>query len=251
MVRRLEHQTIKLGGRTVGYRIIRSKAARRLRLRVGLNGVDVVRPASRRVSDVVDFLQDNENWLTEQLDRIQRLQPIRNTRHLNTSEILFRGNRTTVRVESHTERLGNKVVLEDSCIIIRRGVKSHTPAARTLENWLRKQARGEIERLLIPVTDRLKRVPNRVYVMGQRTKWGNCSPKRNLSFNWRLVLAPEFILRYFVTHEVVHLAVPNHSPKFWLTVQSICPQMQKARQWLRAHAHLLMENLNTVCNEVR
>jgi YgjP-like, metallopeptidase domain len=66
---------------------------------------------------------------------------------------------------------------------------------------------------------------NRIYVMGQRTKWGNCSALRNLSFNWRLVMAPDFVLRYIATHEMVHLAVPNHSRKFWLTVQSLCPEM--------------------------
>ena len=71
--------------------------------------------------------------------------------------------------------------------------------------------------------------------MGQRTKWGNCSARRNLSFNWRLILAPDFVLRYLVTHEVVHLAIPDHSAKFWLTVQSLCPETEKAKQWLSTH----------------
>jgi hypothetical protein len=57
---------------------------------------------------------------------------------------------------------------------------------------------------------------------------------RNLSFNWRPILAPHFVLRYLVTHEAVHLAVPNHSAKFWLTVQSLCPEMERAKQWLSA-----------------
>ena len=60
--------------------------------------------------------------------------------------------------------------------------------------------------------------------MGQRTKWGNCSPLQNLSFNWRLIMAPEAVLRYLVTHEAVHLAVPDHSQEFWLTVRSLCPK---------------------------
>jgi hypothetical protein len=83
------------------------------------------------------------------------------------------------------------------------------------------------------VTARLKRSPRRLYVMGQRTKRGNCSAKQNLSFNWRLILTPEFVLRNCVTHEAVHLAVPDHSPKFWLAVQSTCPEAQAARRWLR------------------
>jgi restriction endonuclease S subunit len=57
----------------------------------------------------------------------------------------------------------------------------------------------------------------------------------NLSFNWRLVMAPDFVLHYIVTHEMVHLAVPDHSRKFWLTVQSLCPETERARRWLVAN----------------
>ena len=83
--------------------------------------------------------------------------------------------------------------------------------------------------------------------MGQRTKWGNCSSRRNLSFNWRLILAPDYVLRYLVTHEAVHLAIPDHSAKFWLTVQSLCRETERARQWLVAHAQDLAIDLRAVC----
>lgn len=69
--------------------------------------------------------------------------------------------------------------------------------------------------------------------------WRNCSSKRNLSFNWRLILAPDFVLRYLVTHEAVHLAIPDHSAKFWLAVQSVCRETEKAKQWLCANGHRL------------
>ena len=77
--------------------------------------------------------------------------------------------------------------------------------------------------------------------MDQRTKWGNCSAKGNLSFNWRLILAPDYVLRYLVTHEAVHLAVPDHSAKFWLTVQSHCLDAERARQWLVANGDRLRD----------
>jgi predicted metal-dependent hydrolase len=79
--------------------------------------------------------------------------------------------------------------------------------------------------------------------MGQRTKWGNCSALQNLSFNWRLIMAPEFVAQYLITHEIVHLVVPDHSKQFWLTVQSLCPETGRARQWLCAHSHQLLLSL--------
>src|SRR5207244_13592958 len=127
------------------------------------------------------------------------------------------------------------------------GRSSPIDPARSLENWHRRQARREIARHTRPVAARLKQPPNKVFVMGKRTKCGNCSALRNLSFNWRLVLAPEFVLRYLVAHEAVHLAVPDHSHRFWLTVQSLCPEAERARQWLCANAHQLMADLNLAC----
>lgn len=88
--------------------------------------------------------------------------------------------------------------------------------------------------------------------MDQRTKWGNCSARGNLSFSWRLVLAPAVVLRYLVTHEAVHLAIPDHSAKFWLTVQSLCPEMERAKQWLsRHHMQLTVDLANVVALRLR
>ncbi len=56
-------------------------------------------------------------------------------------------------------------------------------------------------------------------------------------------MAPDFVLRYLVTHEVVHLAIPNHSKRYWLAVQSHCPGMDKAKQWLTDNHHLLQIDL--------
>jgi len=96
------------------------------------------------------------------------------------------------------------------------------------------------------LTVRLRQTPRRVYVMGQRTRWGNCSAERNLPFNWRLILAPEFVLRYLVTQEAVHLAIPDHSAKFWLTVQSLCRETERAKQWLCRHRAQLTVDLGEV-----
>ena len=145
-----------------------------------------------------------------------------------------------------TRARGNRVEWSDGEIVVRRGPETQTPAARGLENWLREQARSAIADYLPVVTARIGQEPARVYVMGQRTKWGNCSSRRNLSFNWRLILAPDFVLRYLVAHEVVHLVVPDHSAKFWSTVQSLCPDMERAKQWLSRHHAELTVSLASV-----
>jgi len=229
-------QQTQIGGRRIDYRVVRSPTARRLRLRVGPSGVEIVQPLARNNWEVSAFLDQNAAWIIAQLRRVERLRGVRVPQQRMTGQILFLGEPTHVRiVMTPTRARGNAVALVDGAIVVRRGPGSRTPVARSLENWLRRQARAEIEKHLATLTARLRRSAGRVYVMGQRTKWGNCSAATNLSFNWRLILAPEFVLRYLVTHEAVHLVVPDHSAKFWLTVQSLCRETERAKQWLCAH----------------
>lgn len=238
---------IRLSGRQIDYWLVSSSGAKKLHVRVGLNGVEVVRPRERSKSAVSAFLRHNQDWLLAEVDRADRLRGLRLAGRAAADGILFRGVRTpVVFASSDAKTRGNAVDHLDGRIVIRRGPRSRTPAARSLENWLRKQARVEIERQLATVTARLRQRPGRIYVMGQRTKWGNCSAQRNLSFNWRLILAPEFVLRYIVTHEVTHLAIPDHSVRFWLTVQSRCPETERARQWLCRNQAQLTVDLNCV-----
>ena len=238
---------IRLGKRVIDYRLVRSKAARKLRVRVGPGGVEVVHPTSRNGDEVPEFLLANERWVLEQLDRVEGLQSFRRPVHRPVGQILLHGEPTRVRIETTWSRAtGNVVRVVEGDVVVSRGPSSRTPVARSLERWLRSEARQAIEAHLSKIATRLGQRPERIYVMGQRTKWGNCSRRRNLSFNWRLIQTPDYVLRYLVTHEAVHLAVPDHSVKFWLTVQSLCRDMERAKQWLVSHQTQLAVDLASV-----
>jgi predicted metal-dependent hydrolase len=239
---------IRLGRHLVDYSLVQSKVAHKLRVRVGPDGVEVVSPAGRGGEAASQFLLANGSWVLDQLDRAERLRKIRRPLERASGQVLFRGEPTCVRIETTRScSAGNAVRLVDGAIVVSRGPGSRTPVSRSLERWLRREARRAIEDHLARITARTGHAPARVYVMGQRTKWGNCSSRRNLSFNWRLILAPDYVLRYLVTHEAVHLAIPDHSAKFWLTLQSHCRETERARQWLVAHARDLAVDLRVVC----
>jgi len=80
----------------------------------------------------------------------------------------------------------------------------------------------------------------RIEIRGQRTRWGSCSTRGTLSFNWRLALAPLAVLDYVVVHELCHLREPNHSPRFWSLVASRRPDWRAERDWLREHGAELL-----------
>src|SRR3990172_10349491 len=104
-----QHQ-IQLGGRGVDYQVVRSRAARKLRLRVGPNGVEVVQPAARNGEDVSAFLDRNEAWILDQLQRVERLRSVRRPEQRHAGEILFRGEPTQLRIETTGARGRGNVV---------------------------------------------------------------------------------------------------------------------------------------------
>lgn len=238
-------QRLLLGEQEVECRLVRSKSAKKLRIKVKPDGVEVVVPEGRDAQEGFAFVSENRDWVLEQVKRAKQLCAVRHPYKQLRGQVLFRGELVPINVVQIDRWLApNKVALEDGAISIICGPDTRTPVPKSLENWLRKQARESIEKHLLDVGKRVKRTPNRVYIMGQRTKWGNCSTLGNLSFNWRLIMAPDYVLRYIVTHEMVHLAVPDHSQRFWLTVQSICPNADRARQWLVANGHRLTVDLS-------
>ncbi len=218
-------KALRIGREEVAYRLVSSKEARRIRLRIGLSGLEVVQPTNRTVSDVEAFLQAQGAWVLAQLRRVERF---RGLRRLDPRHLLS------------ISRVGAELVLAP-------GAVSRTSLASSLERWLRRLAKEEVQRHLVAVTRQLRQYPGRVYIMGQRTKWGNCSSRRNLSFNWRLIMAPPFVLEYVVAHEVVHLLVPDHSKRFWLTLQSVRPSANDARRWLQVHGDKLRVDLDDLC----
>jgi predicted metal-dependent hydrolase len=107
------------------------------------------------------------------------------------------------------------------------------------ESAARIDARELVSALAAEEAEQLDVAYRRIRIGGQRTLWGSCSPGGTLSFNWRLVLAPAEVLDYVVEHEVVHLAVPDHSDSFWDLLAERCPDYREHERWLRKHGHAL------------
>ena len=81
----------------------------------------------------------------------------------------------------------------------------------------------------------------RISIRDQKTRWGSCSGKGNLNFNWRLILAPEAVRDYVVVHELAHRKEMNHSSKFWGIVEAVLPDYRRQRLWLKQYGDQLME----------
>ncbi len=165
--------------------------------------------------------------------------------------ILLRGEERKIRiVEEATTRRHGIVVEGSEELIVRVPTGKRALAGRALELWLRRIVRADLQAALIRRAKEMRVKFGRVYVMSQRTRWGGCSSRRNLSFNWRLVMAPRAVLDYLAVHELAHLAEPNHSAKFWLTVRSHCPEFQRHKKWLKENGWRLRHPFDADCDSV-
>jgi predicted metal-dependent hydrolase len=108
-------------------------------------------------------------------------------------------------------------------------------AARRLRAWLEREAERDLDARVAAHAAGLRLRPKRIAVRDQTSRWGSCSTTGLLSFSWRLVMAPPFILDYVAAHEVAHLAEMNHGPRFWALVRQTCPRTEEARQWLQLY----------------
>lgn len=81
----------------------------------------------------------------------------------------------------------------------------------------------------------------KIRIGNQKTRWGSCSSRGTISYNWHLVLMPERILDYVVVHELCHVIEMNHSPRFWSKVETILPDYKERRTWLKKHGNEFLE----------
>jgi len=122
--------------------------------------------------------------------------------------------------------------------------KSHAPRRRAvLREWYFERAR---EKILPRVRRRAKQLGvafKQAKIVDNRYRWGSCTVKDNVNFNWRLIKAPMFVIDYVVVHELAHLMESNHTSRFWCIVRAQTPTMEKARMWLRENGQILEEDV--------
>lgn len=111
------------------------------------------------------------------------------------------------------------------------------------QQWYINKAKEKILPRIDYYAEKLGVEYNKAKITDSKYRWGSCSPKDNLNFNWRLVKAPFSVIDYVIVHELAHLLEENHTPRFWNIVKAQLPQMDKAKLWLKKHGALLEQVL--------
>jgi predicted metal-dependent hydrolase len=215
----------------IEYSVRRSARAKRVRVTVdAAHGVEVVLPRRAAEREAALAVRELRPWIERRMADAARARAAVAARG---STVPYLGSALTLVGEPGRAR------------VHRRGGELLVPAAEgparleAIERWYRRAARSEIA----PRLDRACAIAGASYtaltIRGQKTRWASCSRSGAMSFNWRLLLAPEPVLDYVVWHEVCHLEVMDHSPRFWALLARYCPGYREPLRWLRRNGATL------------
>lgn len=212
-------------------RMRRHRQARRYTLRIHAVTREVIltMPPRGSVKEARAFAEKHGGWIAARLHRLPPAKPfvdgivvpLRGVDH----RIVHRpGARGTVWTEKTPA--GERLL----------GVAGDAPHVdRRVRDFLQREARLDLQVASARAAERLGVTVKRISVRDQASRWGSCSTTGVLSYSWRLILAPPFVLDYLAIHEVAHLVEMNHSPRFWRLVEKLCPHTARAKAWLDGH----------------
>ncbi len=214
----------------ISYRVRRSDRAQRVRVTVDAGrGVEVVLPWRAPEREAAAAIRELTPWIERRMLELERAQASVAARG---DAVPYLGGLLETRSEPGRTR------------VHRRGDELLTPAGEArgpaLERWYRRSAREEIAPRLQRACSLAATSYSQLTIRGQRTRWASCSPSGAMSFNWRLLLAPEAVLEYVIWHEVCHLEIMDHSSRFWALLTRRCPDCRRQAAWLRRHGQTLV-----------
>jgi predicted metal-dependent hydrolase len=212
-------------------RVRRHRQARRytLRIQAATREVILTMPPRGSLREAKEFAQKHGGWIASRMHRLPQAVPF-----TDGTVVPLRGaehriaHRPGLRGTVWTETAGNGTPL--LCVA---GDAPHI--GRRVGDYLRREAARDLDVASRRAADELGVPIKRISVRDQSSRWGSCSTTGVLSYSWRLILAPPFVLNYLAVHEVAHLLEMNHSARFWRLVKRVCADAERAKVWLDVH----------------
>jgi predicted metal-dependent hydrolase len=219
---------VKHGSQVFAIRLRRHRRARRYTLRIHPTDREAIltMPPRGLIAEAREFAQLHGGWIAARLGRLPKAAPFQHGTVLPLRGVPHRivhrsGERGTVWTE--TRESGDKILCVAGEIEF---------IDRRMHDFLKREARRDVQKSAQEHAEALGVRVKRISIRDQSSRWGSCTSAGSLSFSWRLILAPPFVLDYLAAHEVAHLVEMNHSPRFWRVVARICPSAERAKKWL-------------------
>jgi predicted metal-dependent hydrolase len=212
-------------------KIIRSKR-KTLSLTINENAELIIRAPKRlSIEKIQDFINEKESWINRKKRLIEN--QIKDVTS-NHNKLLYLGNLFPINVEQNASKelffTGEEFI-----------ANSIEPDSLSLS--IKKWYKNKFKEIALPrvayFANKHNLMVNQVRIKNQKTMWGSCSSKNNINLNYLLLMAPMGVIDYVIVHELVHTIHRNHSTDFWDSVESIMPEFQEHKRWLKKNGYKL------------
>jgi len=183
--------------------------------------------------DIDSFIEEKSAWIVRTQEKLKSIEAIPEKKFEDGEMFMYLGVEyplTLVKPQRPALKFNDGFTL---------GVTAQKRGMQAFTKWYKEQAFDVISERVKILSAMHGFKPEQVKISSAKTRWGSCSADGTLNFTWRLVMAPLDVVDYVVVHELAHLRVRNHSPRFWKLVESIYPEFKKHRKWLRDHGEKL------------
>ena len=197
-------------------------------------------PAEMADETISKVVTSKRQWIYRKINHPQKYQPLPHPpgkELVNGESLLYLGQQYRIEIlnsETPEIQLTDRFFIPSS---------RYTDGATYLRDWYIDRAREKITSRAVYHSHNLGVVINKVKIVDNRYRWGSCTTKNNVNFNWRLIKAPMFIIDYVIVHELAHLIEANHTPDFWNIVRTQIAHVEKAKEWLKQNGQLLEQNV--------
>lgn len=233
--------TLRLTRGTLRYEVIR-----RRRKTVGVlvrpdGEVEVHAPSRASQSSIARVLEEFRPWIEKKRKEARVRERRRRARRFDTGDkVPYLGRELTLEVIESPRSPPGPVRKEGSVlrVHVEKGLalRSRRAVVRyAVMRWLLEQSQEVFHRRHVRAARRVGVAACHVVIKDMKSRWGSCGPNRRMSLSWRLILAPLDVVDYVIVHELVHIHVPDHSPRFWKRVARACTHYAESRDWLGEH----------------
>ena len=210
--------------------IDRSLISKSISIKITKNCINVIAPFLISDNKIKELLENKYNWIKKQLLIQEKIKPLIKKKYSNGEEFNYLGVTYNLKIIKSTK---NQVRIESNFLNVEvKNTKNIIKIKKLIHKWFNEKSACYFKEKTYFYAKKNNLKITSVKIREYKARWGSCSVDGNITFNWRLIMAPPIVIKYVIIHELVHLIEHNHSPKYWKQVKKLYPNIDEAKKWL-------------------
>lgn len=216
--------------------IVRTARRKTARIQVHAGVVSVIVPDTYPSNKIDILVNKRTRWIKEKLLVQHQWLPLKQKEYVSGECFCYLGRHYRLKIETNAEE---SVKLVNGRLSVQTNNNKADDIRDALISWYKSHAQHKLQAKVKRYSKLMNVSPTSMKIRDYTARWGSCSTKGHIQFNWKIIIAPNSAVDYVVVHELSHLVEHNHSPNFWKLVKAVMPEYEKQREWLRENGHLL------------